>query len=277
MHDRSPTIAVAQTGPRLGDVTANLADIERIVAANSDRADLIVFPELFTTGYHLASLSLADLAESIPEGAVSRQLASIAARYRVGLIGTIVERDGERLHDTAIVIDRDGRFVETYRKTHLYPAERSVFAPGHRLTVVQVDGISIGLAICFEHAFPEIFTELALLGAQLIVIPSAVPRGFEYLLDLRTRARAQDNQVFVAAANLGGGDGQTEWCGHSRIVDPRGEVLAAADDAPGTIILADLDLRLIDRERRQEPVLHHRRPALYSHLREPEADRPRER
>jgi predicted amidohydrolase len=277
MHDRWPAIAVAQTGPRLGDVTANLADIERIVAASSDRADLIVFPELFTIGYRLASLSLADLAESIPEGVVSRQLASIAARFRVGLIGTIVERDGERLYDTAIVIDRDGRFVETYRKTHLYPAERSVFAAGDRLTVVQVDGISIGLAICFEHAFPEIFTELALLGAQLIVIPSAVPRGFEYLLDLRTRARAQDNQVFVAAANLAGGDGQTEWCGHSRIVDPRGEVMAAADDAPGTIIWADLDLRLIDRERRQEPVLHHRRPSLYSHLREPEADRPRER
>ena len=125
-------------------------------------------------------------------------------------------------------------------------------------------GLGVGMAICFEHAFPEIFTTLALRGASLILIPSAVPRGYEYLLELRTRARAQDNQLFVAAANLVGFDGQTHWCGGSAIVDPRGALIAHAGDAGEAEIVATLDLDLLERERDQEPSLVHRRPELYT-------------
>jgi predicted amidohydrolase len=262
-----PIIAVAQTSPRLADVDGNLRQAEAIVASLAGTADLVVFPELFTTGYSLEHLDLLGLAEPIPDGPSLRRLKRAAAGAGVAVVGSIIERDAGELFDTAMVIDRHGEVVGRYRKSHLYPAELDHFKPGAELAVVVVDGLHLGLAICFEHAFPEIFAELALAGAQVVAVPSAVPRGFGYLLDLRTRARAQDNQFFVAASNLAGDDGHTSWCGGSLIVDPRGSVLASAGASGEALIAAELDLSLIDRERAQEPIWANRRPELYRTLR----------
>lgn len=261
------TVAVAQTSPQLGEVETNLRQAEEIVASLAGHVDLVVFPELFTTGYDLEHLELRRLAERLPSGPTTRRLGRAAAEARLAIIGSIVEEDAGRLYDTAIVIDRRGELAGRYRKSHLYPAERDHFAAGSELEVVDVDGLRLGLAICFEHAFPEIFAELALAGAQLVAIPSAVPRGFEYLLELRSRARAQDNQLFVAASNLAGNDGRTTWCGGSLIVDPRGDVLARAGSDEERIIVAAIDLSLIERERAQEPIWANRRPRLYPRLR----------
>ncbi len=113
----------------------------------------------------------------------------------------------------------------------------------------------LGMMICFEHAFPDVATALALRGAQVLVIPSAVPFGYEHL---RTRARAQDNQGFAVGCNLAG-DG---FCGRSLVADPRGEVVAEAGTEE-TVLRAVLDLAAIERER--EPALRLRRPDLYRH------------
>jgi predicted amidohydrolase len=109
------------------------------------------------------------------------------------------------------------------------------------------------MMICFEHAFPDVATALALRGAQVLVIPSAVPFGYEHRLTLRTRARAQDNQVFAVGCNLAG-DG---FCGRSLVADPRGEVLAEAGTEE-TVLRAAI-------EREREPALRLRRPDLYGH------------
>jgi len=258
-------VAVAQTAPRVGDVEGNLADAEAVIAGLAGHADIVVFPELFTTGYRRDGMGHATFAEPLPDGPSVARLGTASASAGIVTVGTMLESSDGRTYDTAVVIGADGRLEGTYRKTHLYPAERAIFAPGDRLRTVDAAGVRIGLAICFEHAFPEIFTELALAGAELIAIPSAVPVGFEYLLELRTRARAQDNQVFVAAANLVGFDGVTEWCGASMIVGPRGDVLASAGSSEG-VIVAELDAGVVAAERRQEPVLSNRRPELYPHL-----------
>ncbi len=260
------TLAVAQTNPSRGDVATNLVRIESTIRTLHEATDLVVFPELFTTGYDLEGLDLAAVAEEIPGGPTSRRLALAAAQSRIAVVGSIVERTGDALFDTAVVFDRHGALAGRYRKSHLYPAEREHFAPGSELGLVDLDGFRLGLAICFEHAFPEIFAELALAGAQVIAIPSAVPAGFEYLIGLRSRARAQDNQVFVAAANLAGDDGRTRWCGRSMIVDPRGAVLAEAGEHVDAVIRAEVDLGMIERERQQEPIWANRRPELYSAL-----------
>lgn len=265
---RRPRVAVAQTVPRLGDVEANLAAAESWIQALAGHADLVVFPELFTTGYNRELLDHDALAESLPDGPSARRLAAAAAAAGLAVTGTLLERDGRTVFDTAVVFDGHGRLVARYRKSHLHPGELRLFGQGDELLVVPIEpGLTLGVAICFEHAFPEIFAELALAGANLIAIPSAVPEGFAYLLDLRTRARAQDNQVFVAASNLGGDDGQTRWCGRSVIVDPRGDVVAAAGPGGEAQIVAELDLSLIAREREQEPLFGHRRPELYARLR----------
>lgn len=258
-------IAVAQTAPVVGDVESNLAAAEALVDHLAGTAELLVFPELFTTGYRREGMDHARLAEPLAGGPSIERLARVAERSGVALVGTILEADGGRVYDTAVVIGADGRLAGSYRKTHLYPEERAYFSPGERLEIVDAGVARIGLAICFEHGFPEIFTELALGGAEIIAIPSAVPTGYEYLLELRTRARAQDNQVFVAAANLVGFDGVTDWCGESMIVGPRGDVLASAGREPG-FISAELDAGRVVAERHQEPVLANRRPDLYPHL-----------
>jgi predicted amidohydrolase len=259
-------VAVAQTAPQVGDVGANLSDAEHTIAALGDHADLVVFPELFTTGYRREGMDHAALAEGLADGASTGRLSEAAANARLAVVGTVLETADGLVYDTAIVIDASGTLVGSYRKSHLYPAEREHFAPGDGLKVVDIGAARIGLAICFEHAFPEIFTELALGGANVIAIPSAVPVGYEYLLELRTRARAQDNQVFVAASNLVGFDGASRWCGQSMIVGPQGDVLAAAGRDRPEVIQAILDPARVTTEREQEPVLANRRPELYPHL-----------
>ena len=260
-------LAVVQTSPALGEVAANLAAAIATLRGLAGQSEFAVFPELFTTGYNREELDHVGLAEPIPDGPTVTALCSAAAETGVGVVGTILERSGDTVYDTAIVIDSAGRFVTSYRKSHLYPAERALFGAGDRVVVARLsERIRLGLAICFEHAFPEIFAELALAGANVIAIPSAVPEGYEYLLDLRTRARAQDNQVYVAAANLSGFDGRTRWCGGSLIAGPRGDVLAVAGPDQG-VIGARIDLSRIESERRQEPIFVNRRPELYSRLR----------
>jgi len=262
-----PTIGVVQFHAVLGDVGRNLEEVERHVATLAGTADLVVFPELFTTGYHLEALDHAALAEPLTGSQVAR-LCAAARRGGVALVGAILERDGDSLYDTAVIIHASGEVVGAYRKSHLHPSETEVFDPGDELTVVDLDGgIRLGLAICFEHAFPEIFAELALAGANVVAIPSAVKDGFGYLMELRTRARAQDNQIFVAAANLGGYDGRTSWCGRSAIVNPRGELLAFAGATASSRLVAEIDLAQVDAERHQEPIFMHRRPEMYPRLR----------
>lgn len=258
-------VAVVQTAPTLGAVDDNLGEVRRVVERLAGQVDVAIFPELFTTGYWREGPDHAALAERVP-GRTTEWLGQLATIAGVSLIGTILEREGDAVFDTAIVIGPDGALRATYRKTHLYPAEREHFAAGDRFTVVDVGGTRIGLAICFEHAFPEIFAELALAGAQLVAIPSAVPVDYEYLLRLRTRARAQDNQLFVAAANLVGDDGHNVWCGGSMLVDPRGEVLAEANGTSPEVLVVGIDLDRIAAERAQEPVLANRRPDLYRRL-----------
>jgi predicted amidohydrolase len=138
-----------------------------------------------------------------------------------------------------------------------------LFRPGSELPVFELAGLRIGIAICFEHAFPQIFTTLARRGAALVVNPSAVPMGFGHLQDLRTRARAQDNQIFVAAVNHVGKEGTVTYCGRSQVADPRGELVALAPDAAEAAIVAELDLAMIRQQRNQEPTFRALRPELY--------------
>lgn len=241
-----------------GDRDRNLERFERAVREDCGGADLIVTPELLNVGYDLDRIGRNPdgLAESV-DGPTVTLARSLAHECGATIVIGLLERDGDRLHDSAAIVDASGA-VTTYRKSHLYPPERASFAPGDRLLLVPTSSGRLGVMICFEHAFPEIATALALEGAEILTIPSAVPFGYEHLLTLRTRARAQDNQLFVVACNLAGNG----FCGGSLIVDPRGEVLARAGIGEETI-RATIDLETIEREREREPALRLRRPALY--------------
>lgn len=243
-----------------GEAEANLERFAEVAGALEGEPDLVVAPELYNTGYDLEVLTARgkELAEPLDGPTVT--VAGRVARDRGATVVIGMLEDGEdgALYDTAVVVDPTGEVVP-YRKTHLYPAEVAHFAAGDELGVVPTPGARLGVMICFEHAFPEIATQLALRGASVLTIPSAVPIDYEYLLRLRSRARAQDNQVFVVACNLTG----HEFCGGSLIADPRGQVLAEAGREEA-VLRASLDLDLIDAERDREPALRVRRPDLYT-------------
>jgi predicted amidohydrolase len=193
-------------------------------------------------------------------------LCQLAAQLELAIIAGLAERDPlvtGLLYDSVVLINRRGQICGRYRKSHLYPAEHRFFQPGQTLPVFELDGLRVGLAICFEAAFPPIFSTLALQGAQIVFNPSAVPVGYGYLQDVRTRARAQDNQLFVVAVNHVGAEGEVTYCGQSQIADPRGDVVAlVVPDQPGALV-ADLNLALIRDQRLQEPILRGFQPELY--------------
>jgi predicted amidohydrolase len=259
-RDSTIEVIVLQMAARPGDLTANVDRLAELVRMHAGGAELVVAPELVTSGYDLEVLARRgrELAEPL-DGPTAARVSELATQTGATLVFGMLERDGDVLYDTVVAVSPGGHVVP-YRKSHLYPTESELFTAGTELVVAPTPAGRLGMMICFEHAFPDMATALALRGAQILVIPSAVPVGYEHLLTLRTRARAQDNQVFAVGCNLTG-DG---FCGRSLVADPRGDILAEAG-AEETVFRTDLDLAAIEREREREPALRLRQPDLYRH------------
>lgn len=252
-------VAVLQMASVPGEVSENVDQLVALIEEYGPHVDLVVAPELATTGYDLDLLAArgTELAEP-SDGAIGTRLRELAARVEATLVVGFLERDGEQVYDSLLMVTPDGQ-NGVYRKSHLYPPELAVFAAGETLGVVDTPAGVLGPFVCFEHAFPEVATTLALAGAQILVIPSAVPLDYEHLIHLRTRARAQDNQIFAIGCNMTGHG----FAGRSLVADPRGEVLAEAGEEP-TVLVVELDLAASRSERGREPSLRMRRPELYS-------------
>lgn len=252
------------------NVREALAAIDR---AASTGARLIALPEVWTylgdpSGNRAA-------AESIP-GPLTDLLAERARRHGIFLhAGSFFERvEGEpRLFNTSAVFDPTGALIATYRKIHLFDVdlvsdtsyrESETIAPGDEIVLFDLDGLTVGLTICYDLRFPELFRILALSGADLIVVPAAFTMAtgkdhWEVLL----RARAIENTVHMLAPNQVGQHPPGLWCyGRSMAVDPWGVVIAQAADQPGAIT-ATLDFAHQARIRQQVPSLANRMPDRY--------------
>ena len=253
------------------DVDANLATIDRIVReAASAGVDLVALPEY--AGY-LGAPNPA-VAAPLGEGKVEVLLASLARELGVWIVGgTVAERDGDHVYDTAPLLAPDGEIVARYRKIHLFDVElpgqppfreSATFAAGHELVTHGLPAARVGLAICYDLRFPELFRGLMALGADVMVVPSQ----FQHLTGqahwhVLLRARAIENQCFVVAPAQWGDFGAPEHgrrsFGHSLVVGPWGDVLAEAPAEGDTALVAELDLAELRRVRRALPALQHRR------------------
>ena len=234
-------IACIQTNPQKGEVTDNLDRCEAEVLRAD--ADLIVLPELFATGYFFDSTAEARAwAEPVREGPTCTRLAQWAHRTGATVVGGLVERAGDRLYNSAVVVTPNG-VLGTYRKTHLYYEETQHFSPGDTgfqvwtVTDRQRRPYRLGVMICFDWIFPESARTLALDGADVIAHPSnlVLPHCPDAM-----PVRALENGVFTATANRIGtesnGRESLTFIGRSRLCSPRGDVLAEAPrDAPATI------------------------------------------
>jgi len=255
-------IAVYQGKGVQGDVAGALAVMRRVVTRAAIRgARLAVFPELFVCGYG-AGAALTALAE--PAGGPSAEaIAAIAARTGVAVLYGYPERDGRRIYNSAQLIDGAGRSIANYRKTHLYGAwERRVFTPGDTLATATVGGLKIGILICYDVEFPEPVRALALAGAELVAVPTALVQPFDIVARTLVPARAFENQVVVAYAGLCGEEGDLGYCGLSCVIGPDGRELIRAGRRPG-LFCTEIDPGALAASRRLNPYLTDRRPGLY--------------
>lgn len=267
-QDRRYRIALIQMASVPCDRKANLDHIETRIAGLEPGVDIAVMPECADVGYVPDSPDWLPSAAPVP-GASTERLGRIAAAHGVALVCGVLEADAGLegvYYSTTVLIDKGGALIGAYRKSHLYPAEHQWLRPGDDLPVFRLHGLGVGVAICFEAAIPQIFTELAAQGAELVLNPSAVPVGFDDLQDLRTPARALDNQVFTAAVNRAGKEGPVAYCGGSQVCNPKGQVIARAGAGPGETVIAEIDLAQIRPERMKEPAFRALRPNLYRAL-----------
>jgi deaminated glutathione amidase len=256
------------------DKQRNLATAERLVrAAAADGSTLVVLPEKFNLiGTHE---QLAEGAERL-DGPTLAWARALARELGIDLVaGSIAERrDGrDKLANTSVHIGPDGADRAAYRKIHMFDVtvggreyrESDAEEAGEEIVVSAADdGVSLGLTVCYDLRFPELFRILAVRGARVLAVPSAFTAvtGAAHW-DTLVRARAIENQAFVVAADqVGVHPGGNESYGGSQIVDPWGDVLARAPDEQ-CFVAADLDLARQDEVRATLPSLANRVPAAY--------------
>jgi predicted amidohydrolase len=266
-------VAVAQIDPKLAAVDRNLETcVARLEEAATQGAQMLVLPECAISGYMFDSAEEAQpFAEEIP-GPATGALERECRRLGVHVVCGMLERDGDALHNTAVLIGPDGP-IGTYRKTHLpfLGVDRFV-VPGDELPVFDTPLGRIGLQICYDLRFPEVTRALALKGADIVVHPTNFPLAARIQTEFITRARAAENRVYLLTSNRVGKERSAEFCGWSQIVDPLGVRLAEAGAEEETLLVADVDL---ERARDKDFVIPgeyeiylfgHRRPDLYGTL-----------
>lgn len=223
-------IALFQMQALPGNVEANLALIEdAAIQAAAEGAALLIAPELATVGYGSGD-AIAANAEPVTGRQVT-VLAEIAAAQRLAIIAGFPERDGGRVYNSAVFTDGKAAPV-IYRKSHLYgPYERAIFAAGEPAAVTaQLGTLTVGMLICYDVEFPENVRRLALSGADLVAVPTALPAVPEaaIITERMIPVRAFENQIFVAYANHTGNDELFTYAGLSHIAAPDGGTLARA-------------------------------------------------
>ncbi len=252
-------ICVAQINFNSQNIQTHLSKLESIIDGHKS-FDLIVFPELILHGHPSMEK---------PEGFLYRRMKTVYRSISKDLYQLVRDLDarviigeskrwGERYYNMATYIDRNS--IQSYIKTHVHWTEQ--FVPGREVKVFHTPFAKIGITICFDGAFSEVWRVLALKGADVVVNISAVPKDFPVsYMWRRLSGAAIFNEVFVIYANRPG----PVFSGHSGVFDPRGETISKAG-LRETILEAEIDLTEVGRWQQQEPIFPRRRPVLYREI-----------
>lgn len=253
--------------------TENFMTAERLIReAASAGAELVALPELWSC--HGLEKVYRENAEPVP-GPTTEFLGGLARELGVWVLGGSIlegEPGAERLFNTSTFFDPSGELVAVYRKIHLFDVkapdreylESKIVAPGREIVTANAGATTLGLTVCYDLRFPELYRLLVLRGAEILTVPAAftLQTGKDHW-ELLLRARAVENQAYVVAPAQWGQKADGRWTyGRSMIVDPWGTVLATCPDRDG-FALATLDLDYLDRFRADFPALANRRPEAY--------------
>ncbi len=256
-------ISLCQMDIAVGEPATNLAAARKMVEEAARRGSrMVVLPELWSTGYNLPEIGA--MAERDQAGWLKR-MSDWAREFGLYLhAGSLAERDGSQTFNTTRLFGPDGRELAAYRKIHRVPMldEEKYMAAGDRGVLCTVPSMTLGMLICYDLRFPELARLLTLGGAQLLVVPAEWPSARTEHWRTLLRARAIENQCYVAGVNRVGTSNGVLFGGHSALIDPWGRRVGEADD--GTVILT-LPIRpaLVDEVRRQVPALQDRVPEAY--------------
>ncbi|MFQ5857505.1 MAG: carbon-nitrogen hydrolase family protein [Anaerolineae bacterium] len=262
---REVTVAVVQMQPRLADVQANLERMSKFIEQICLRrkTDLVVFPELVTTGYE-CGVQFTELAER-DSGPIVNFVAQRAAEFSTHIVfGMALKAKVESiLYDAAILIGPDGEFIGDYRKVHLQDEERLAFRPGYRYRTLECTFGEIGVILGWDLAFPETARSLSLDGAEILCVLAnwKEPHADEWRTYLL--ARAYENAMFVAAANRVGEEYTYRFFGQSMIVGPRGDIRALVDEPDEGYGVARVDLDQVRATREEFQLIQAREPRTY--------------
>ena len=256
-------IAIYQCQSGTHGAAANRHRIARAAArAAAGGADLLVCPELMMNGYdpHAA----AGEAEAA-DGPFARDVADIACQESIAIAYGYAEASGGDVFNAAQLIDANGIRLADARKVHLFgAAEKSAFTPGEAFGPVATLGDwRVALAICYDIEFPETARALALAGADLIAVPTALMTPYDRIPDVLLPARAYENQVFVAYANYCGEDARLRYCGKSTLAGPDGRIIVQAH-TDESLLVAELSRDALLASRHLNTYLADRRPHAYA-------------
>ncbi len=267
---REVFVAIAQFHPRLAEPQANLQRLGEIIdhICAAQKTDLIVFPELATTGYE-CGVRFTELAEQVP-GPTIESLAECAERYQTYLaFGMVAKHKVESVvYDAMVLLGRDGTVVGQHRKVHLKPEERPIFRGGFRFPVLETEFGMVGLLLGWDLAFPEAARSLALDGAELIAVPANWETQYVDEWRAYLTARALENSVFMAGANRVGDEYTYSFGGESAVIGPRGETYAhIGQDEQGrpkeAYAVGKIDLDNVKKYREELQIMQSRQPMAY--------------
>jgi predicted amidohydrolase len=276
MNSRNMTVSVVQITAVDDDKQANVDKLCNLLDVAGQRgSDLVVLPEVMTGSGASDPKAYRQIAEEIP-GETTRRLAEKARRYSMCVVGSMFEDGGDGLiYNSAPLIGADGEILFNYRKTHLFSpghgpdiaagiGEPGKIEPGNRLFVVETAKCKLGVAICADLRFHEVFRELSLMGAEVVALPTAFPAPRLDHWEFTLRTRATDNQLFIAATGLYGREPKSnaQFVGRSMIVDPWGVIAATAPDAECCTTI-EIDLNRIGQVKDWYPLTELRRPEVY--------------
>ncbi|HXY83534.1 MAG TPA: carbon-nitrogen family hydrolase [Candidatus Saccharimonadales bacterium] len=261
-------VTLAQMIVARGNPEANLNKAETLVSEASRRgSNMICFPEMWTTGFDWATNNRI----ATDQEKVIDRVANMARQYHIWINGSMLALNDEgKVSNTSILFDATGKRAGIYRKAHLFTMfhEDEHMAPGNSLCTVQTPWGMVGLSVCYDIRFPELFRTYALKGVKIQLSPMAFPYPRLQHWKVLVRARAIENQMYMIGTNQVGTedfgfDGVVTYFGDSSIIDPWGETVIEGGEKEESLLTASIEIDKVDQIRSKMKVLNDRRPDLY--------------
>ncbi len=264
--DKKVKVGLIQMESVLGDIKENQKKSLKLIKKSVKLgADIICLPEMFNTGYNLELLG-----DKIYKLAVSKdskyvkKYQKIADENEISIILPITLKcDDLSIYNSALVINKNGNILGEYSKAHLFLHEKRFFQSGNKFKIFKLDGLKIGVLICYDLGFPEAARVLTLKGADIIFVPSAWRIEDYDIWDLNTKQRALENNLFICGVNRVGKEKDLHLFGNSRIVNPNGEIEKCAPKNEEAIVVKEIDISKVDKYRNYYKYLESRRNDLY--------------